>query len=169
MQGENVEEADKSDGDSVIAAETNDEQGEGGLQTVLRPVLLANGTERAGAIVLDLSGEVDLSTVPVLKQALAEAVDRSRNSGAVAGGDIIVNMADVNYMDSSGYGTLLGANKQMRPRGGRIHLTGCNPSILRMLEITRLDALFVLHNSEQAAVASLAAAGAPSQDEAPDR
>ena len=65
-------------------------------------------------------------------------------------------MNDVTYMDSSGFGTLLSATKRLRPRGGSIHLVGCNDVIARMLHITRLNTIFGLHASEEEALRSLA-------------
>ena len=101
-----------------------------------------------GVGVVDVTGEVDLSTAPQLKDGLMEAA-------AVAGPNVIVNLARVSYMDSSGFGTLLGATKKLRPLGGSIHLVGANANIERMLVITRLNTIFILHQSIDEAVAAI--------------
>lgn len=101
--------------------------------------------------VLDVRGEVDLATAPALKEAITEAMVGSHH--------VIINMAEVNYMDSSGFGTLLSATKLLRPLGGSVHLVACNPNIERMLQITRLSTLFGSHASEEDAARAIAANG----------
>ncbi len=104
------------------------------------------------ACVVDVRGEIDLSTVPVFKDALGAATEK--------GSHVIINMTDVTYMDSSGFGTLLSAKKKLRSNGGSIHLVGCNEVIARMLHITRLNTIFNLHASEDDALRSLPVNGA---------
>src|SRR5256885_16178598 len=90
--------------------------------------------ERDGIPVLDLEGDVDVQTAPVFRQAVSDLMADGRRC-------ILINMANVGFMDSSGFGTLLGAMKRLRPVGGSIHLIACNHSIRRMLPITRLEAV----------------------------
>ena len=104
------------------------------------------------ACVVEVRGEIDLSTVPVFKDALTAATE--------TGTHVIINMTDVSYMDSSGFGTLLSAKKQLRSSGGSIHLVGCNDVIARMLHITRLNTIFSLHASEDDALRALPVDGA---------
>ena len=101
------------------------------------------------ASVVDVRGEIDISTVPVFSEAMTTATETHDH--------VIINMNDVTYMDSSGFGTLLSATKRLRPRGGSIHLVGCNEVIARMLHITRLNTIFGLHASEEDALRALPA------------
>jgi anti-anti-sigma factor len=64
-------------------------------------------------------------------------------------------MAGVEFMDSSGFGTLLGATKRLRPEGGSVHLFACSPTIERMLHLIRLDTIVGVHAHEDDAVASI--------------
>jgi anti-sigma B factor antagonist len=48
-------------------------------------------------------------------------------------------------MDSSGFGTLLGATRSLRPEGGALHLVGVAPMVERMLHLTRLDTVIEVH------------------------
>jgi anti-anti-sigma factor len=98
--------------------------------------------------VVEVVGDVDLSTAPQLKEALTQATD--------AGQDVIVDLRAVTYMDSSGFGTLLGATKRLRPVGSTVYLVGANPNIERMLEITRLSTILSLQPSEEAARRAIA-------------
>jgi anti-sigma B factor antagonist len=98
-----------------------------------------------GLPVIDVAGEIDLYTAPIFKQVLSETIEDGHKT-------ILVNMANVSYMDSSGFGTLLGATKRVRPDGGSVNLIGCNDAICRMLKITRLNTIFGLFEDEDAAI-----------------
>ncbi|MGC8833920.1 MAG: STAS domain-containing protein [Armatimonadota bacterium] len=104
--------------------------------------------ESNGLPVIDVAGEIDVYSVQMFKKALDEVFE----SG---GKHILVDLTDVSYMDSSGFGALLGATKRLRPIGGSIGLIGCNEVISRMLKITRLDTIFNMYETEAEAVAAL--------------
>lgn len=93
-----------------------------------------------GMKVLDVAGEIDVYTAPQFKEAV---------NGIIAGGQkhLIIDMSDVTYMDSSGFGTLLSATRRLRPQGGTINLVKCNTSIDRILKITRLNTVFATYES----------------------
>ena len=102
---------------------------------------ITRGIHRAdGVSVVELEGEVDLSSFDQLRDALIEAAESP---------DIIIDMSRVRYMDSSGFGTLLSATKVLRPLGGNLHLVGCNPHIERMLVVTRLNTMFCVHDGSE--------------------
>lgn len=103
-----------------------------------------------GLPVIDVAGEIDLYTAPMFKQALTQSIEDGNKN-------ILVNMSGVSYMDSSGFGTLLGATKRVRPDGGSVNLIGCNDAICRMLKITRLNTIFGLFDDEDTAVKTVAA------------
>ena len=87
--------------------------------------------------VIKASGEIDAYTVPDFRAALNRAI----GFGAE---DLIVDMTDIRYMDSSGFGALLGSVRKLGPEGGSVSLVGCNEAIARMLSITRLDTVFLI-------------------------
>ncbi len=138
--------------------QTNEEPNEekSRLVTHLRPAASSDGV-----MVLDVSGEIDLATLPAFKQALLNALDQSEN------GRVILNMTGVGYMDSSGFGTLLSANKGLRASGGTLSLVGCNPNITRMIFITRLNTLFSLYDTENDALAAVTPVVADAASEMP--
>ena len=108
--------------------------------------------------VLDVVGEIDIYTTPQFKEAVSEAIDQNKPA-------IVINMAKVTYMDSSGFGTLLSATKRLRPLDGALYLSGCNEAIQRMLQITRLNTIFGVYATEEEALA--AAKSTPSEAPSP--
>ena len=97
-----------------------------------------------GIPILNVAGEIDIYTAPRFKEAITEMITQGHTN-------ILIDMAGVDFMDSSGFGTLLSATKPLRPVAGSLSLCGCNEAITRMLEITRLNTLFrVFKNREEA-------------------
>ena len=97
--------------------------------------------------ILDVTGEIDIYTTPQFKEAVSAAIDENKPA-------IVINMANVTYMDSSGFGTLLSATKRLRPVDGALYLANCNDSIQRMLQITRLNTIFGVYGSEDDALSA---------------
>lgn len=98
--------------------------------------------------VVKVSGEIDAYTAPEFKSALGRAI--------LAGADhLIVDLTEVSYMDSSGFGSLLSATKRIRPKGGTISLVGCTDAIERMLRLTNLDTVFGMFPTVDAALETI--------------
>jgi len=103
--------------------------------------------QRDGISILDVVGEIDIYTTPHFKEAVSAVIDENKSA-------IVINMARVTYMDSSGFGTLLSATKRLRPVDGALYLAACNDAIQRMLQITRLNTIFGVYATEDEALAA---------------
>lgn len=97
------------------------------LETAMRDI---DGTR-----VLDVKGEIDVYTAPQFKEAVNDVLASGQKH-------LLINMAGVTYMDSSGFGALLSATKRLRPLGGGVTLIKCNSAIDRILRITKLNSIF---------------------------
>lgn len=112
----------------------------------LENIRLETSTRQAdGFEILDVSGEIDVYTAPQFKEAVNSIIASGQK-------DLIINMAQVSYMDSSGFGTLLSATKRLRPEGGTVNLVAVNSAIERMLKITRLNTVFGTFSTVEEAV-----------------
>lgn len=100
-----------------------------------------------GTVVLVLHGEADLHVAPAVRDRLFEAV----GSGATA---IVVDLADVTFVDSMMLGALLGALKRMRG-SGEFRVVVSSREIRRLFEITLLDRVFSLDQSREAALRAI--------------
>ena len=105
--------------------------------------------QHPGTSIVDVEGEVDVLTSPRLKAALAEIVDAGAST-------IVVNLEGVQYMDSTGLGVLVSALKRIREKSGSIVLTGLNPHLSKIFEITGLRKVFKLYLNEADALAGAA-------------
>lgn len=95
--------------------------------------LLGRHTTLAGRPVLHLSGEIDIATLPLLRDHLTRAI--SLNSGAV----VFVDLDGLDALDDTGVGMLLGAAGQARAHGGDIVLVCTNERLLARFALTGLD------------------------------
>lgn len=85
-------------------------------------------------------------------------------------GRIIVDLANVEFLDSSGLGTLV-AMMKMLDDGRRLELANCGTVVSKVLALTRMDSIFVLHDTvpappERSGLPGKTQAGTDSQDAA---
>jgi anti-sigma B factor antagonist len=60
--------------------------------------------------------------------------------------DLVVDLRDVGFIDSTGLGVLVGALRDVRRHGGRLQLVVRDPRLVRLLRISSLDQLFDVHD-----------------------
>lgn len=72
---------------------------------------------------------------------------------------VILDLSEVPYIDSSGLGSLVSAYVSRQKAGRRVALSGVNPRVLRLFEITKVESLFLIFPTLEEAVAALARAG----------
>jgi anti-sigma B factor antagonist len=114
-------------------------------------LILATRTEGFATVVV-AQGEVDLSTIPLLTAKLDDLIAE----GQV---DLIIDMAGVEFIDSTGLGALVGARKKALAKEGSVHLACIQSKVLKIFKITQLTEIFPVHESVADAIAS--ASGRP--------
>lgn len=102
--------------------------------------------------VLSIGGEVDLYTVPQLKEEILELIERGVRR-------LVVNLSDTQYLDSTALGALIGGLKRLREREGELRLASPQPRIRKLLEITRLHNVFDVCDSVSDALKGWTAQG----------
>lgn len=95
--------------------------------------------EEGEALIVALEGEVDLEHSPAAREVLLASVTRARA--------VLVDLSAVSYIDSSGVASLVEAFQAARKGGVRFALASVNPAARRVLELARLDKVFVIHES----------------------
>ena len=98
--------------------------------------------------VIELEGEVDVYTAPQLKQQMISMLESGSR-------DLVVNLTKVDYLDSTALGVLIGGLKRMREMDGNMVLVCPSPRIRRVFEITGLDKIFDIFNTEEEALESM--------------
>ncbi len=114
-------------------------KGSGG-QTVVKGI-----RQEKAAVVLVLQGEIDMGRAGQLRESLLDVLDDKPAR-------LIVNMAAVQFMDSSGLATLVEALQLTRKNGAELRLAEVPPRVRSVFEISRLDTIFDLHDTEAEAL-----------------
>ena len=106
-------------------------------------------SQRGEVPVLSIVGEVDLATVPRLRDQLV------RVAADHPGVPVVADLDGVTFMDSTGLGVLVGSQRRIRGGGGELHLVVSSPRLVDLLALTRLDAVFPIHATLSAAMATI--------------
>jgi anti-anti-sigma factor len=86
------------------------------------------------ALVVPVDGELDIATVPALRQMLIDSQTIGRT--------VVVDLSDVTFIDASGLGELVGALKRARAKRGDLVLRDPARGVVRMLELASLATVF---------------------------
>ena len=96
--------------------------------------------------IISLEGEIDLHVSPRIAATLIAAVkEKPRN--------LIVDLAKVSYIDSSGLAVLIEAMQSIEKYGGKFALAGLQENVKPIFEIARLDQVFRIFPDVDAAAA----------------
>lgn len=98
--------------------------------------------------ILDCSGKITLGEGTM---AVRNTVREVLKNG---GRKIVLNLGDVNYIDSSGIGELVSTYTSVTNQGGKLILLSLTKKIQELLAITKLLTVFEVHDDEQKALAS---------------
>ena len=98
------------------------------------------------ALLVRLSGELDHHSAVSVKE---EADSMLRSTNAV---NIIFDFSDLNFMDSSGIGMVMGRYKKVRTLGGRVIAYGVSAQIMRILKMSGIDKIIKLTPDYERAV-----------------
>jgi len=99
-----------------------------------------------GNLVVRLAGEIDLDRAPDVRRLLLDCVKRKL--------DVLVDLSEVSYIDSSGIASLVEALQWAKRRGTDLCLIAVSPEALRVFELARLDKVFAIHPDMKAALAA---------------
>jgi len=95
--------------------------------------------------VLQVTGEVDVYTAPMLREQM-------RGLAAKGAVHLIADLSQVDFLDSTGLGALVGGLKRLREAGGSLALVIIAPRILRIFQITGLTKVLAVQHSVEDAI-----------------
>jgi len=112
------------------------------------PALYATNREVGSITLVDLSGRIALGEgSALLRKTIRDLLDGGRTK-------IILNLGDVNYIDSSGIGELVSGFTAVRSREGELKLLHLTKKVHDLLQITKLFTVFDVYSDETIAVQS---------------
>jgi len=100
----------------------------------------------SGVAVVTVTGELDVSTSGLLRDGLLRVVTDENHRG------LVVNLAGVNFIDSTGIGVLVGVWHRVRAMNFSLALAAPSPQARGILDATGLTKAFSVYDSEAEAV-----------------
>ena len=98
--------------------------------------------------IVDLSGRISLGEgSALLRKTVRDLLENGQSK-------ILLNLGDVNYIDSSGIGELVSGFTAVRSRSGELKLLNLTKKVHDLLQITKLFTVFEVHDSVSAALKS---------------
>jgi anti-anti-sigma factor len=103
----------------------------------------------AGATtVVSVTGEVDMETAPSFQRGLLRALGAGRDG-------LVVDLSEVNFMDSTALTNLASAFDTLRRKGGRLAIVAADPRMRSLFDVARLDRDFEIFDSREDALAAI--------------
>ena len=102
----------------------------------------------SGGTILDITGDIDLAHSPAVRKVLLQEIKEKKTP------KVFLNLEKVRYIDSSGIASLVEGLKASRDLGSRLILYGLSKSVREVMELSRLQKIFEIHDSEAQALAS---------------
>jgi len=103
--------------------------------------------EEGSIAVLTLSGRLDLASGSTLKEYVKRLAEKNITS-------VHLNLADVEFINSSGLGALVSIMKEIRLLKGRLTLSNLASYVQEIFEITQLSHIFEIYSTEEEAMAA---------------
>ena len=94
-----------------------------------------------------VSGRVDSSNYTELDAALKSSFDNGRHN-------LVVNLANVDYLSSAGLRSLVGGKRESKDKGGDLCISSPSARVNEVLDLAGLDTLFDIYDNDTAAVGS---------------
>ena len=104
--------------------------------------------EVGGVTVVQVDGELIVGNRGDLKQGVLERLSEGARK-------FVVDFSQSTYIDSSGLGVLVSLSKKIREADGALRLAGLNEDLRTLFELTKLDTLFHIADSREAALKGL--------------
>lgn len=94
--------------------------------------------------VLAYRGEIDFDHSATVRKEIIESLDRGQH--------VLLDLSEVSYIDSSIIASLVQGLQHAKKKDLRVDLIGAKDHVLKVLQLTRMDEVFTLHESVAAAM-----------------
>ena len=97
--------------------------------------------------IFNIDGDIDINSSPEMREAFEDIANAKTMK-------IVVNLSNVSYVDSSGLATLVEMLKKTRSYDAKLRLANLAPKVKSLFEITKLEQLFDIFDTEEEASAN---------------
>ncbi len=88
-----------------------------------------NHDEKTESPIINVKGEIDIYTSPKLKTMLTDLINNGKNN-------IYLNFKEVQYIDSTGLGTIVQSANLLDQNKGKLHIASAKPTIKKVFEVS---------------------------------
>jgi len=110
-----------------------------GTFDVSEPPLRIELDLRGDQAIVNMVGELDMATAPLLRETVMKLLQPSLGVGVV-----ILDLSELTFVDSTGLGVLAASRQRVEREGGALVLRGPRPNTVKVLAVTGLDRVFVI-------------------------
>lgn len=100
-------------------------------------------SERGGTVIASISGNIEFEEVGAIRDKLKDAIEIKKPA------KLVINLEEANYVDSSGLGLLIAAQRSMEQTGGKFAVCCVPKPVMRLLEQTNLTKHFTITKTEE--------------------
>ncbi|ABK61991.1 MULTISPECIES: anti-sigma F factor antagonist [Clostridium] len=105
--------------------------------------------EREDILIVHMEGELDHHTAEEVRSRIDDRIDRTRFY------KVIMDFTNVNFMDSSGIGVVIGRYKKLLLKKGKINMIGAKGAVKRVFELSGMFKIIPLYDSLQDAMENI--------------
>ncbi|MGV8121710.1 MAG: STAS domain-containing protein [Candidatus Xenobiia bacterium LiM19] len=95
--------------------------------------------------IVRLSGELDIHSAPQFKEDVLSLIEQGYTN-------IVLDLDELNFMDSRGLGTFISISRNVKDRGGSLKIICSNQTIMKIFQRTGLCEIFAMYESKEAAL-----------------
>lgn len=106
-------------------------------------------TRQDGALILGIRGEVDSTTSPELEEKLIGLIESGERR-------FVLDFEGVDYVSSAGFRVLLKTIKDLKPKGGSLHVCSVKDYIKEVFDVSGFNAVIPLHGTVAESLKALA-------------
>ncbi len=100
-------------------------------------------------LVVKIDGDIDHHSCEAIRSSIDKEIAKKKPKS------ILFDMENVNFMDSSGIGVLIGRYKLISGNGGKAGMTNVKPQVMRLCEICGLQKIIKVYPNKKQAIASI--------------
>ncbi len=102
-------------------------------------------TTQQDVVICRINGDIDINSSPDIRKTFAELTASYQKK-------IVINLAEVSYIDSSGLATLVEMLKKIKSYSGRLRLSNLADKVKGLFEITKLEKIFEIYDTMEQAI-----------------
>ncbi len=103
--------------------------------------------ENDDVAILTMSGEIDLYNAPQIRDTINDLIAQGKYK-------VVINLASVSYIDSSGIGALISSLSNLKRHQGGMKIAHVTGSVRKVFELTKLSSFFDIFDSEMQATSA---------------